>query len=332
MPIAPWNPGGYYPFTYGSAPPQNNPQTGAGGLGGSTLPNYNVSPSPQAGQGAYGSVPGNISIPPSIWKQATGAVPALGNTTQLTNNIMSEIQGDINPQALKNMQDAAAAYGVQSGMLGSNAIPNSLLFNKNLRNIGLDTMAIQRQGQQDYTGLLNAVGGQQTPQALAAEIAAHNAQLNAAPDPTLAALQQLNNYMRGLNLGQQRASAGGGGGYINPGGGTGAYAQQPFHGGTPGPAPYVPTSQIPNYPSPSQSLYPGTDVPGLPSLDSLLGPQNQNYSPSAPIDYGGMGTYGMDASSPNYWNFDQTAQPSFDPSMVDMNYFDPTWDYNSLEG
>src|SRR5438105_15963010 len=111
---------------------------------------------------------------------------------------MSELHVDINPQALKNMQDAAASYGVSSGMPGSNAMPGTLAFNKNLRNIGLDTLQVQRQGQQDYLSALQGIGGTQTPQGLAAEIAAHNAQMKAAPDPQAAAQQQLANYWAAL--------------------------------------------------------------------------------------------------------------------------------------
>lgn len=196
------------------------PSSFGGALGGSGLPNYNVNPQPTGGQGPYGAVPGTIGVPPSPWQQATSAVPALGNTSQLTGNIMSELQGDINPQALKNMQDAAAAYGVSSGMPGSNAQPGTLAFNKNLRNIGLDTQAIQHQGAQDYNSLLGAISGLQTPQGLAAEIAAHNAQLRAAPDPAQAAQQQLANYWNALNA--MRGPGGGtGGNPLNPGGGTG---------------------------------------------------------------------------------------------------------------
>lgn len=200
----------------------------------SALPSYNINPAPQSGSGPYGSVPGSISIPPSAYQQTIAVAPGLGNTDQLTSNIMSELQGDISPQALKNMQDAAASYGVSSGMPGSNAIPGTLAFNKNLRNIGLDTQAVQRQGQQDYLSALKGIGSTQTSQSLAAEIAAHNAQLAAAPNPSQAAAAQLQAYLSALNAYQRGPGGGTGGGLGLPSGGsgTGAYSA-PFTGGTP---------------------------------------------------------------------------------------------------
>lgn len=238
-------PGTFYsPYGGGGAPdPRNNYGSPYGGAAAppapppnsSALPNYNVNPPPTGGNGPYGLVPGAIPIPPSTWQQTIGAVPALGNTTQLTNNIMSELQGDINPQALKNMQDAAASYGVSSGMPGSNAIPGTLAFNKNLRNIGLDTLQVQSQGLKDYLSTLAGIGGQQTPQGLAAEIAAHNAQLRAAPDPQAAAERQLANYWNALNA--LRGPGGGTGQGPGPQGGTGTLAPQALgfgFGGFPG--------------------------------------------------------------------------------------------------
>ncbi len=224
----------------------------------SPLPGYNVNPSPVSGQGPYGMVPGNIGIPPSTWQQVGAVAPGLGNTSQLTNNILSELHGDINPQALKNMQDAAASYGVSSGMPGSNAMPGTLAFNKNLRNIGLDTLQVQRQGQQDYLSALQGIGAAQTPQGLAAEIAAHNSQLNAAPDPQSAALQQQANYWAALNA-MRRQNLGGRGGGFDPAGGTGQYA--------------APTS------------------PNLGFGFGTLGQQNQN------IPAGGNGGYGVSTAT-----------------------------------
>lgn len=278
---------------------------GASGTGsGAALPGYNTAPAPTSGQGSYGLVPGTIDIPPSLWQQTTSAIPALGNTAQLTNNIMSELQGDINPQALKNMQDAAAAYGVSSGMPGSNAIPGTLAFNKNLRNIGLDTQAIQHQGAQDYNSLLGAISGLQTPQSLAAEIAAHNAQLKSAPDPTAAAQQQLANYLAGLNAAR---GLGGGTGGFRPSGGTGNFSpafspsDYGFGFGSLGGAGTSPnrssSGQAGYFPDP---LYPGTEIPGSTNLSSILGPQNDLYSPDANyLDY-------IDQSaSPDFSGYDQ---------------------------
>ena len=324
-----FNPSNQKVYLNNGSPTFQNPNQGGSG----TLPNYNVSPAPTQGQGPYGLVPGQIGIPPSAWDQTRAAVPALGNTTQLTNNILSELQGDINPQALKNMQDAAANYGISSGMPGSNAIPGTLAFNKNLRNIGLDTQAIQRQGLQDYTSLLGSVSGLQTPQGLAAEIAAHNAQLRAAPDPQKAAERQLGDYWNSLAAARGLGNRGGGGGGgsigFSPAGGTGDYAPNLGFGGAGG----VGNSQGFGFGSfggqgqavaPAQSIYPGTDIPGFSDLSTILGQPEANYdNPS----YGYNDPFGYSSY------YDQSAQPDYaaDP-MTSLDYFygqnqNPEWPY-----
>lgn len=220
----------------------NSPTTAVSPTAGPAVGGYNVNPGPGQGNGAYGLVPGPTGIPPSTFQQSVNAVPGLGGatSTQLTNNIMAELEGQINPQALKNMQDAAAAFGVGSGMPGSNATPGTLAFNANLRNIGLDTQAVQRQGGQDYLSTLAGVGQQQLSPALLAEISAHNAQLGAAPNPQVAAEQQLQNYWAALNA--MRGPGGGTGMFSpSPSMGTGAFAPSPMNIGTPGASPFVPS-------------------------------------------------------------------------------------------
>lgn len=301
---------------------------GPAAAGSSGLPNYNAAPTPTQGQGAYGLVPGTIAIPPSRYQQTTGVAPGLANNTQLTNNIMSELQGDINPQALKNMQDAAASYGISSGMPGSNAIPGTLAFNKNLRNIGLDTLAVQRQGQQDYLSALAGIGGQQTDPNLAAEIAAHNAQLKAAPDPATAAQTQLAQYWAALNA--LRGPGGGTGQGASPSGGTGTFAPQPgMLGGTPSPVyqggggggTFGGTTAT--TPDGSSFTWTGQDFGGL---FGDLGGGSPSYggtpSPSLYVPPSGVGGgYGADASNSDYWNFgyDQSAPPDL---ASNAGYFD----------
>lgn len=307
---------------------------GSAGTATSPLTAYNSNPSPKLqGQGPYGAVPGNIGIPPSTWQQTIGVAPGLGNTSQLTKNIMSELQGDINPQALKNMQDAAASYGVSSGMPGSNAIPGTLAFNKNLRNIGLDTMAVQRQGQQDYLSALQGIGGAQTPQALAAEIAAHNAQLNAAPDPAQAAQQQLANYWNALNA--IRGPGGGTGQGTGPQGGTGALAPQ-----VPGlpSAPQQFGGAFPNYGSDFSYQTPGgsslTWAGGAPldlfgDLGSAFGGAGAAPTPSfgAPPNTAYNPSTNQSVFDPYGGYYDQTASPDFGGDMSNEDYF-----YNVLGG
>lgn len=258
MPYAPWNPGGYYPFSYGGTPTTTPgagtaPGTPVGSPGttlGTTLPGYGVNPQPTTGQGPYGLVPGPTAVPPSTYQQAITAIPGLsGAGSKVSDLIMQELQGEISPEALRNMQDEAARFGITSGMPGSNAIPGTLANNRNLLSNILTTRDIQAQGQRDYTNLLGAIGQQQTPQSLAAGLSQSNAQLRAAPDPTLAAQQQLANYYAALNI----ARGPGGGTFRNPvtpSGGTGFYMSPPsaapspgpFYGGTPSPSPFAPPS------------------------------------------------------------------------------------------
>ena len=324
MPYAPWDAGGYYPFTYGrtgsSSPVPLGGSSGAvagGQFGGQTggftgyssLPNYGISPAPTQGQGAYGLVPGQIGIPPSTYSQTLSALPGLGAAgTQATSNIMNELQGQISPQALRNIQDAAARFGVSSGMPGSNAVPGTLAMNANLLGNYRTTEQLQQQGQQDYRNLLGAVGQQQINPALAAEIAAANAQLRAAPDPQKAAEQQLANYWaalgatRGLGLQGGRGYGGIGNG---PAGGTGSYAAPPSALGF-----------------------------GFGSLGQLAGGlgagSGSGYGFGGPSSYTGMSP--LDSSNfDNFWNYGSNIPSDYtDYTDYSGDYGSPPVDYNWL--
>ncbi len=318
MPYAPWDAGGYYPFTYGrtgssSTTPygSNGMPTGGGSTGGQqygSLPSYSVNPAPQQGNGAYGLVPGPTGVPPSLYEQTTKALPGLATAGNLaTNSILSQLQGDISPQAQKNMQDLYARFAVGSGMPGTNAIPGTLANNAALLGNYRTTEQLQQQGLQNYANVLGAVGQQQIHPETLAEIAAHNATLGAAPNPQAAAEQQLANYFASLNAARSMGLRGqGGGGGYNPAGGTGVYApQQPSQqgfgfgqygqqgGGGYSASPYGPVPSGTGF-SPD-TLYPGTELQGQPNLSSILGPVNQNYAPS-------QGYFDPAASTSDYWN------------------------------
>jgi len=215
----PFNPYGVNIPTFGRGGPTS--QVVGPVLG--NLPNYSVSPQPISGSGSpYGSVPGLTGVPPSTFQQTLSADPGLGQaTTQATNVINSQLSGELDPQTIKNMQDVAAQYGLSSGMPGSNAIPGTLAFNANLRNIGLDTQQLQQQGIQNYLSQLGAVGGQQLNPSLLTQLSQANAQLLAAPDPAQAAQLQMQLYQNALS--NARGPAGGTGyqSIISPSGGTG---------------------------------------------------------------------------------------------------------------
>lgn len=304
---------------YGLAGLAQNPQSGASGSGG--LPTYNSTPSPTIGNsinnGPYGSIPGPTAIPPSNYQQAMTAAPGLGSAqTQLTNNIMSELQGQISPQVLKNLQDAAARFGVSSGMPGSNATPGTLAFNQNM--LGNLNYAGQQQalGAQQFNQALGTIGGQQLNPSLAAEISQSNAQLAAAPNPTAAANQQLQNYWNALNA--LKGPAGGSNQGLSPSGGTGQQAgsgalgfgfnslgqpQQPIAslGLGSSAAPWTAG------PTPGTSPWSAPDLSGQSAWD-FTDPNNWNFDlggSGTGLDTSGLGPVATtDPSNPDYWNLD----------------------------
>lgn len=161
-------------------------------------PPFSLTPGPTQGQGPYGLVPGPVGAPPSRFQQTTTAVPGLGQpaTDQLTQNIMSELQGQLSPETLRNIQDASAQFGISSGMPGS-----GLVNNRTLRNIGLTTAGVQGKGQTDYLAALQGIGGQQLDPALLNAIAESNANKASAPDPQQAAQALMNLFRQGIGSG-----------------------------------------------------------------------------------------------------------------------------------
>ena len=295
IPFGPANNAWAGPMWNNSPTPQNlipptAPTSGA-------LPPYNVNPAPTPGQGPYGLVPGTIGIPPSIYQQTTGALPGLGSAgPQVSQNILNELSGQLDPAAINNIQDIAARFGVSSGMPGSNAIRGTLGFNKQLRDVGLDTLAVKRQGQQDYLSALQGVGSQQLSPDLLARIAQENALLKSAPDPEAAANRLRNDYLNALN--RARGPAGGTGGSPfdqNPAQGTGT---TPFVGGTPS-GPQFPPGYIPGETEADVWRSIGVDPSGFGAKQSTTG-----YDSSDLLnELFGQGPYAPTGGTPFY---DQT--------------------------
>lgn len=171
-----------------------------------SLANYNINPQPQFGSGsAYGAVPGAIGLPPSTYSQVGGVLPNLNQLTGQTGEIIgSELAGQLPSGTIGSFQDAAAAFGVSSGMPGS-----GLQKNMGLESLGLSALQMQQTGLKDYQSILSSLGSTQLDPSLISNIAAQNAMYAAAPDPSAAAdiLTKL---------------AGGGGGGMTLGGGGGA--------------------------------------------------------------------------------------------------------------
>lgn len=168
--------------------------TGTGG--------YNVNPSPQAGYGAYGGVPGALGLP-SPGEDLAAVYPNLSETNaEVSKNIMSQLRGELSPDTIAQIEDSAAAWGVRAGMPGA-----GIAFNRGLRDIGLQSEAVKQQGIQNFNAVTPTIKATQTvsPE-LQTEVSLQNAINAAAPNPTAAAsaAQSLfNQYLSRLsNAGQ----------------------------------------------------------------------------------------------------------------------------------
>jgi len=156
----------------------------------------------------FGSKPGDIAAPPSIYNQVAGVYSGLPNLTQEAGGVINqELQGQLSSSTLRNISDYAAAHGVAAGVTGGN-IPNDV----GMALLGTTTEQLQHQGSQDYLAFLGGVGQTQLDPNLLTSIATQNSLWNAAPDPVASS-----EYMIGLSM--AGAPRGGGGTSIMPSGG-----------------------------------------------------------------------------------------------------------------
>lgn len=165
---------------------------------------YSVNPAPQPGAGPFGKVPGPIGIPPNIYEQLSTVSPELtALTPTAAGYVGKELGGVLTDPEKKALQDQAAAWSYGAGVpmtspfgIGANKWDTSRL---------LATMNREKQGLADYQSLLGNIGALQTPQALATEIAARNAEMAAAPDPEQAFKAMMDAWMQKFNLTQGAA-------------------------------------------------------------------------------------------------------------------------------
>lgn len=141
------------------------------------------SPISQNGQGIYGRVPGNLSLP-DPFGDLSSVYPDLGKTNSaVSGDILSKLGGTLSPGTQRALQDAAASRGVSSGMPGS-----GLSWNSFYGNIAGASEAQQQQGISDFNQTLPTVAGTQTVSpGLQTEIGNQNAINNASPDPAASA-------------------------------------------------------------------------------------------------------------------------------------------------
>lgn len=172
---------------------------------------------------AFGSTPGAIGNPTSLYSQANSAIPGLGKLgTTAVGAATDFASGKVPQDVLDQIKNQAATWGVTSGMPGSGA-SNS----KELESLGLTSLGLEQQGVQDYSTLLSGIAGTQLDPSLQTEIANRNSIYAAAPNPESASLLQM-----GLATGNI------GGGY-NPSGNSGGMPAQPAAANfTPAGSPY----------------------------------------------------------------------------------------------
>jgi hypothetical protein len=153
-----------------------------------TLPNLN--PTPRTGSGAYGAVPGAISAPSSSYAQVGNVLPALPNLTQSAGDVVgAQLEGQLSPGTVSFLQDKAAQFGIQMGMPGMQG--GGFASNQFLRNLGMSSEAQSQQGVQNFNQMLPTLASTQIDPSLQYEISNQNAINAAAPDPRMAAQEQL---------------------------------------------------------------------------------------------------------------------------------------------
>jgi hypothetical protein len=147
---------------------------------------FNLNPAPGGGAGAFGAVPGQLSLPTSIYDQLKSNVPNYSAlTTSATGDIGSELAGRLSPGTTNMLQDKAAAMGINLGQPGGQ--PGNTITNQNfLNSLGLTSEGLAHQGLTDYNTFTGTAGSQQLQPELQSDIALQNAVDAAAPNPAAA--------------------------------------------------------------------------------------------------------------------------------------------------
>jgi len=156
---------------------------------------FNINPPPMTGQGPYGMVPGTISYPATPYEEASRIYTGLpGLTNEVLAGVKSDINSEFTPGEMAAIHDYANTFGVGQGMPGA-----ELWYNKALGNVVDEAWKRRQAGTQNYQSIISMLSKMGIDPALAAQIAAHNAQLNAAPDPKAAAEEMIRRYAESLN-------------------------------------------------------------------------------------------------------------------------------------
>lgn len=222
------------------------------------LPRYNINPPPQPGTGAYGTVPGTVGLPDPFVDLSRIYPNLSGANSKIAGNIGSELNGELSPETIAQIQDDAARFGVSSGMPGS-----GLAGYRGLRSLGLNVEAQKRQGLQDYNSLIPNLSKTQTvsPETQI-NLADRNSVYGAAPNPTTANEKAQSLFRQGGSFsspGSRSVSSGGSGGYF----------RRPDAGSSQGSV-----MDVPNYPAVSGSYNPTGVTPSV----AIPGTGQQDFS------------------------------------------------------
>lgn len=137
-----------------------------------------------------------------------------GTNAALSKDILGELQGELSPDVINQIKDQSAAWGVGSGVPGS-----GIQGNLSLRDLGLTSLNLRRQGVQDYASAIPTVSQTQTVRPeTEAEIAATNAQDAAAPNPSAAAQYALSLFKQYMQPQNPANNLPYGGNYFTPAG------------------------------------------------------------------------------------------------------------------
>lgn len=189
---------------------------------------FNISPTPQSGSGAFGSVPGNLSLVPSTYQQLQNIPGYTGLNTSAVGDIGSELNGSISPGTQNLLQNKAASLGVSMGQPGGGVEnPGNTFTTQNLLdNLGITSEQLQGQGLNSLNQFSGTTGAQQLSPELESGIQEQNAVNAATPNPAAAQSEALSLYQQYLALANpqapqsqfQKASAAGGGSAFQPAG------------------------------------------------------------------------------------------------------------------
>lgn len=183
-------------------------------------PAFDLNPSPQAGQGAFGAVPGAIGLPDPFADLAK-IYPALGTSVgTASTDVLSQLQGNVSPGTMNALKLASAQYGQGSGMGPLAGLTQNQLFG----NIAGFSEGQTQKGLANLASLVPTLKNSLTVSPdLQTEVASRNATMRAAPDPGQAAsyAQSLfNQYLSRLQGNVNRPSGGMALGPMAPSGGT----------------------------------------------------------------------------------------------------------------